>query len=75
MLLGSTCAVSDCALRHADAANVVVTYGVWPDAVTVDVVDDGRGFDPARSGDGFGLPGLQVRVDQPSWALSRTRAR
>lgn len=58
------------ALRHAEAANVVVTYGVWPDAVTVDVVDDGRGFDPARSGDGFGLPGLQARVDELGGVLS-----
>lgn len=50
------------ALRHAEAKNVVVTYGVWPEAVTVDVVDDGRGFDPARGGEGFGLPGLHARV-------------
>lgn len=58
------------ALRHADAQNVVVTYGVWPDAVTVDVVDDGRGFDPARPGDGFGLPGLYARVDELGGVLS-----
>lgn len=57
------------ALRHADAHRVVITYGVWPDAATVDVVDDGRGFDPADTS-GFGLPGLRSRVRELGGVLA-----
>src|SRR5690606_3363913 len=34
------------ALRHADAGTVTVTLSFLGEAVCVDVVDDGRGFDP-----------------------------
>lgn len=57
------------ALRHAQASRVVITYGVWPDAATVDVVDDGRGFDPADA-TGYGLPGLRSRVRELGGALA-----
>ncbi|WP_372443269.1 sensor histidine kinase [Saccharothrix algeriensis] len=35
-------------VRHADARTVDVTLSYLGDAVALDVVDDGRGFDPAR---------------------------
>lgn len=57
------------ALRHADARRVVITYGVWPDAATLDVVDDGRGFDPV-SATGYGLPGLRSRVAELGGVLA-----
>ncbi|WP_338701968.1 sensor histidine kinase [Streptomyces sp. Q6] len=52
-------------LRHADAGRVEITLSFMETSVTLDVVDDGRGFDPARavSGDGgFGLPAMRSRV-------------
>ena len=56
-------------LSHARASRAVLTLGWTPDAVTLDVYDDGRGFDPAAlpreprpDGSGFGLLGLRSRV-------------
>jgi signal transduction histidine kinase len=52
------------ARRHAAAAHVVVTLTYFADAVSLDVADDGRGFDPTtadRSG-GLGLLGMRERV-------------
>jgi len=37
----------------------VVTFAVWEDTVTLDVVDDGEGFDGEY---GYGLRGLEARV-------------
>ena len=36
--------------RHAEAQRCVLTLARWPDRVSLDVVDDGRGFDPAAVG-------------------------
>ena len=58
------------ALKHADASQVVVTYGSWPREITVDVVDDGRGFDPTDDTDGYGLSGLRARVEKLGGRLS-----
>src|SRR5699024_248671 len=33
--------------RHAEAQRCVLTLAWWPDRVSLDVVDDGRGFDPS----------------------------
>lgn len=56
------------AVEHSTADTVVVTLTYQPDAVTLDVRDDGRGFDPARRpvpGDhrGHGLAGIRNRVE------------
>ena len=47
--------------RHADATRMSVTVCREEDALVLEVVDDGRGFDhaAARSSGGFGLRGLQ----------------
>lgn len=52
------------AAKHADATRVGITLSCWDDAVTLDVRDDGRGFDPdgPRDGDGFGLTGMGQRM-------------
>ena len=55
------------AVRHAAATRIGVTLSYLDDEVTLDVRDDGRGFDPrspaARSvGGGFGLPGMRARA-------------
>lgn len=54
---------------HADAHRVALTLAYLPDATTLDVVDDGRGFDPQaweaapRGGDtGFGLRAMRERL-------------
>ena len=55
--------------RHAGAERVAVTLSYLDDQVTLDVYDDGRGFDPdgpERSergpGSGFGLHGMRERI-------------
>ncbi|GAA1378148.1 sensor histidine kinase [Luteococcus sanguinis] len=56
-------------VRHAAASRCVVTLTHLPDEVTLDVADDGRGFDPATS-TGFGLRALRRRVESAGGALS-----
>ncbi|PJJ70970.1 signal transduction histidine kinase [Diaminobutyricimonas aerilata] len=48
--------------KHSGATSVEVTLARQPDAVTVRVRDDGRGFDPAAPRTGFGLDGLRERL-------------
>ncbi|MGX1154152.1 sensor histidine kinase [Streptomyces albogriseolus] len=54
--------------RHAEAATADVTLSYLGDHVAVDVVDDGRGFDPDRlpapdpETGGFGLAAMRARV-------------
>ncbi|MFI6686958.1 sensor histidine kinase [Streptomyces sp. NPDC050485] len=55
--------------RHARASRVGVTLSFMGDEVSLDVRDDGRGFDlgclPARSGTGgFGLDGMRARAER-----------
>jgi signal transduction histidine kinase len=56
--------------KHAQAARVVLTLSYMEDLVTLDVRDDGVGFDPAAkrgngSGTGgFGLAGMRQRVQR-----------
>ncbi len=52
---------------HAAASRVVVTLADAGDAVRLDVVDDGRGFDPSRlesagPGGGYGLRAMRARL-------------
>lgn len=52
-------------LQHAQAQRCVLTLAWWPDRVSLDVVDDGRGFDPStppRSQGGDGLRLLRSRI-------------
>ncbi|MFJ5234052.1 sensor histidine kinase [Kitasatospora sp. NPDC088391] len=51
------------AVRHAAAPHVAVTLGYLDDTVTLDVYDDGVGFDPAAPAPGsFGLHGMHERI-------------
>ncbi len=60
---------------HAHADNASVTLGYLPDAVTLDVFDDGRGFDPgvvpppSETG-GYGLRAMRQRIEQLGGELS-----
>ncbi|MFD3694596.1 sensor histidine kinase [Streptomyces sp. NPDC058646] len=56
-------------VRHARAGRAEITLTFMDSSVTLDVVDDGRGFDPssapaAPSGQGgFGLPAMRARAE------------
>jgi len=54
--------------RYAAARRVTVTLSYFNDLVTLDVADDGRGFDPASRADpgpagGLGLIGMRERAE------------
>ena len=50
--------------RHAAATSVVVRLtAVGVDSVRLDVIDDGRGFDPSTVARGFGLDGMRERLE------------
>ncbi|SKC59684.1 Signal transduction histidine kinase [Krasilnikoviella flava] len=60
-------------VQHADARRARLTVTYEQDTVTLDVVDDGRGFDPAAAsggasgrpdGRGFGLPAVRSRAQE-----------
>ena len=61
-------AASNTAL-HAAASVAALTVGFLPDAVTLDIYDDGAGFDPAAAAPpstagGYGLRAMRQRVEQ-----------
>ncbi|WP_168200517.1 sensor histidine kinase [Allokutzneria sp. NRRL B-24872] len=49
--------------KHSGASSVVVELGYEGDRVTLEVRDDGKGFDGTER-DGFGLAGMRARVAQ-----------
>ncbi|MFC7533646.1 sensor histidine kinase [Actinoplanes sp. GCM10030250] len=60
--------------KHADAGRVGLTLSYMEDVVTLDVRDDGTGFDPAlprETGDdgGFGLRGMRERLSRIAGTL------
>ncbi|MFD3567489.1 sensor histidine kinase [Streptomyces sp. NPDC058667] len=54
--------------HHSGASRAGVTLSYMGDEVTLDVRDDGRGFDPSASGAGhgrgFGLDGMRARAER-----------
>lgn len=53
------------AREHASASNITISLTYQPDAVSVDVKDDGTGFDPERVESetrGHGLAGIHARL-------------
>ena len=55
------------ALRHADAHSIRIDADIEPRHITLQVLDDGRGFDPARAraaaGQRFGLGTMRRRAE------------
>lgn len=49
-------------LRHAQASDFEVHLLFEPGEIRLDLRDNGRGFDPERKSDGFGLLGVRERV-------------
>jgi signal transduction histidine kinase len=61
--------------RHADAGRVALTLSYMEDVVTLDVRDDGAGFDPAQRlaesyEGGYGLTAMRERVQRISGTLA-----
>lgn len=49
--------------RHASASTVYIIVKPQPDTITIEVVDNGKGFNAARvRKNAFGLPGIQERA-------------
>ena len=48
--------------KHAGADKVTVELRYDPEAVLLEVIDDGAGFDPDRVTGGYGLRGMRTRV-------------
>ena len=53
--------------RHADAGRVDVSLTFLAESISLDVIDDGRGFDPVQpygssTGTGLGLEGIRART-------------
>ncbi|MCE7000854.1 sensor histidine kinase [Saccharothrix sp. S26] len=55
--------------KHARASRVGLTLSYMEDVVTLDVRDDGSGFDPGARTDGFGLVAMRQRVSRLAGAL------
>ncbi|RNE48269.1 sensor histidine kinase [Corynebacterium alimapuense] len=53
-------------VRHSGATRAVVTLAVWDNEISLDVVDDGCGFDGHH---GYGLAGLATRVESVGGGL------
>jgi signal transduction histidine kinase len=60
------------AAKHAGASRVGLTLSYMEDVVTLDVRDDGAGFDPerVRDGGGFGLTSMRKRVSRLAGTLA-----
>ena len=57
-------ALTNC-VRHAGAQKVEISIAGTPKALTVSIVDDGKGFNPsARQHGGLGLRGIEERVKE-----------
>jgi signal transduction histidine kinase len=50
--------------KHAAAGSVQVLLCYQPASVSLEVTDDGQGFDPARVNGGYGLRGMRERLGQ-----------
>lgn len=50
-------------LRHANATTLELTLRFEPERLTLEVHDNGQGFDPKLRQEGFGLLGLQERAE------------
>jgi signal transduction histidine kinase len=56
--------------KHAGASRVQLTLTYVGDTMLLDVADNGVGFDPAARTDGYGLVGMQQRLDRVGGRLT-----
>jgi len=57
-------------IRHANASHLTARLIFAPDEVRLDMRDDGRGFEPSRINQGYGLLGIKERVQAMGGHLS-----
>jgi signal transduction histidine kinase len=50
--------------KHAQAKNVNITFSFMEDMFVMDIVDDGLGFDPSKTSNGFGLKTMRDRIEE-----------
>ena len=62
-------------MKHAQAERIQVEVMEAGGSVHLTVRDDGNGFDPSRTDGGFGLIGMQERVELVGGRLSIESAR
>ena len=56
--------------KHACTQSAAVRLDYDPDAIRLEVSDDGAGFDPARVNGGYGLRGMRTRVAEAGGTLT-----
>jgi signal transduction histidine kinase len=56
--------------KHAQAKNVNITFSFMEDIFVMDIADDGLGFDPSKTSNGFGLKTMQDRAEELSGTLT-----
>jgi signal transduction histidine kinase len=52
--------------KHAQAKNVNITFSFMDDLLVMDIADDGLGFDPSKTSNGFGLRTMRDRIEELS---------
>jgi signal transduction histidine kinase len=57
------------ARKHARAGQVIVGLRYGEGQVSLDVTDDGSGFDPGQAAGGYGLPGMRARAEEAGGRL------
>ena len=57
------------ARKHARAGQAIVCLRYGEGQVSLDVTDDGSGFDPGQAADGYGLPGMRARAEEAGGRL------
>jgi signal transduction histidine kinase len=56
--------------KHAQAKNVNITFSFMEDIFVMDIADDGLGFDPSKTSNGFGLKTMRARIEELSGTLT-----
>jgi signal transduction histidine kinase len=56
--------------KHAQAKNVNITFSFMEDIFVMDIADDGLGFDPSKTSNGFGLKTMRDRIEELSGILT-----
>jgi signal transduction histidine kinase len=60
-------------VKHANATSVTLALATGDGAATLEVTDDGEGFDPEAVTAGFGIVGMRERVELAGGALDISR--
>ncbi len=56
--------------KHAQAKNVNITFSFMEDIFVMDIADDGLGFDPSKSKNGFGMKTMRDRAEELNGTLT-----